>query len=626
MSAASVLVVEDNPQTRKLLRVTLESQGYTVLEAADGHDAVELARQDPDMIIQDLLLPDVDGLVLREQMRGATGRDSTPVIAISGFSQRLFCPEADRAGFSDRLLKPVEPSRLISTVRSHLPVGEEAGRSGAARVLVADDNDIQRKLTVLRLRGEGFEVLEAEDGDAAVRVARDAKPDVVLSDVLMPGLDGFDVCRTIRSSPEIESTPIVLASSAFIERADRELAASAGADRFVVRDPDLVGVIDAVRGALAGRPHAHAQGEAYDALHARRLSRQLALQAAETNVLTARCARQHAQLVVMSGISEALARETSIDVALDEVLARCLEASGLDFAALYVLAGPDDALELRSCAGVPIPVKEQALREALSAEKPLAEGGLLVAALSHGTTRLGVAVMGTLGGVLGDEQIVIASALSRQIGQAAALAAVQNELVASREATVIRLVHAIELRDGGTAEHTRRMSDLCVELAALAGIDPAEREHLRVASVMHDIGKVATPDAILLKPGTLTPEEFEVIKQHTEIGHELLKGSGSDLLDLAAEIAWTHHEHWNGGGYPRGLSGETIPLEGRIAAIADVYDALTSDRPYRPAMSEEETVAIMRSGRGTQFQPDLLDAFLDALPEITARHEQHQHT
>jgi HD-GYP domain-containing protein (c-di-GMP phosphodiesterase class II) len=132
---------------------------------------------------------------------------------------------------------------------------------------------------------------------------------------------------------------------------------------------------------------------------------------------------------------------------------------------------------------------------------------------------------------------------------------------------------------------------------------------------MHDIGKVATPDGVLQKPGRLTPEERKVMELHTTVGYQILEGSSSELLQMAATIALTHHERWDGDGYPQGLSGEEIPIEGRIVAVADVFDALLSDRCYRPAMSVEEAVTIMREGRGTHFDPEVADILLGHLEE-----------
>ena len=162
------------------------------------------------------------------------------------------------------------------------------------------------------------------------------------------------------------------------------------------------------------------------------------------------------------------------------------------------------------------------------------------------------------------------------------------------------------------------MSLYCTLLGRLAGLDAEQTEMIRIASPMHDVGKIGIPDRILLKPGALTPEERTVMEAHTEMGHRILAGSGVDLLDLAAELALTHHERMDGQGYPRGLEGEEIPLQGRIAAIADVFDALTSDRVYRPAHRPDEARETMLAGRGTQFDAELLDLFFGAWDDVLA--------
>jgi putative two-component system response regulator len=183
----------------------------------------------------------------------------------------------------------------------------------------------------------------------------------------------------------------------------------------------------------------------------------------------------------------------------------------------------------------------------------------------------------------------------------------------ANEETVRRLSKAVEFRDPETGSHIERMSHYCALLAGRLGLDP---DLMRVASGLHDVGKIATPDSILLKPGPLTPDEREEMERHAEIGYTLLRGSGIELLDHAAIIAWTHHERHDGTGYPRGLAGEEIPLPGRIAGVADVFDALTTDRVYRPALSVSEAVAFLQDERGRQFDPDVLDAFLDDLDPV----------
>ncbi len=192
----------------------------------------------------------------------------------------------------------------------------------------------------------------------------------------------------------------------------------------------------------------------------------------------------------------------------------------------------------------------------------------------------------------------------------------ESQVAASRAETIFRLARLVEVRDSDTGEHIVRMSAICGILARRCGMPPEQVETIRLASQLHDVGKVAIPDSILLKPGRLTAEEFEVVKGHAQAGHDMLAGSSSDVVQVGATIALTHHERFDGSGYPRGLAGHEIPTEGRIAAIADVFDALTSDRVYRAALPVASALEMMQEQRGAHFDPDLLDAFMKALPEV----------
>jgi putative two-component system response regulator len=155
-------------------------------------------------------------------------------------------------------------------------------------------------------------------------------------------------------------------------------------------------------------------------------------------------------------------------------------------------------------------------------------------------------------------------------------------------------------------------------LARLAGLDAERAEDIRIASPMHDVGKIGIPDRIMLKPGRLTDDERKVMEAHTEMGHRILAGSDVDLLDLAALMALTHHERIDGTGYPAGMAGDEIPIEGRITAVCDVFDALTSDRVYRPAFQPDEAREMMLKERGTQFDAELLDLFFGSFDDVLA--------
>jgi putative two-component system response regulator len=195
------------------------------------------------------------------------------------------------------------------------------------------------------------------------------------------------------------------------------------------------------------------------------------------------------------------------------------------------------------------------------------------------------------------------------------LRAAVAELSDSRRETITRLMRALEMRDGDTGAHIERIGRLAESLARWAGVEEERAQMIGLAAPMHDIGKIGISDQILLKPGPLEEDERREIERHPEIGREILIGSSTELLQLAATIAASHHEWWDGSGYPGELAGEEIPLEGRIVAIVDVFDALHSERCYRPALVPEQALQMMRDERGTHFDPDLFDTFMDHYEE-----------
>lgn len=191
-----------------------------------------------------------------------------------------------------------------------------------------------------------------------------------------------------------------------------------------------------------------------------------------------------------------------------------------------------------------------------------------------------------------------------------------RELRKTRLEVINRLGRAAEYRDNETGFHIIRMSKMSQVIALAYGMSEQKADILLHASPMHDIGKIGIPDHVLLKPGKLDSEEWEIMKTHTNIGEKILNGHDSKLLLIATEVAITHHEKWDGSGYPKGLSGDDIPITGRICAIADVFDALTSDRPYKKAWSIDQTLELIKQGRGCHFDPDLVDILLEKLDEI----------
>jgi putative two-component system response regulator len=189
--------------------------------------------------------------------------------------------------------------------------------------------------------------------------------------------------------------------------------------------------------------------------------------------------------------------------------------------------------------------------------------------------------------------------------------------------TLDRLARAAEFRDDQTGQHTYRVGRLAADIAQALGLEAARVKIIRRAAPLHDVGKIGIPDRILLKPGTLTREEFDVMKTHTNIGAGILGGSRFALMQLAAEIALTHHERWDGGGFPLGLEGDRILPEARIVSVADAFDAMTSDRPYRRALPQEDAWEILWGGAGSQWDEEVVEALADAIdrpPEEVVHH------
>ena len=173
-----------------------------------------------------------------------------------------------------------------------------------------------------------------------------------------------------------------------------------------------------------------------------------------------------------------------------------------------------------------------------------------------------------------------------------------------------RLARAAELRDDDTGMHTRRVGELAARIAAAVGLPPAQVEMIRRTAPLHDVGKIGIPDGVLLKAGRLTPDERALMQRHTLVGAQILSAGSSEMVRMAESIALAHHERWDGAGYPHGTAGDAIPLAARIVALADVFDALSSHRPYRPAWPHARVLAEIAAGRGSHFDPRVVDAFL----------------
>jgi len=203
-----------------------------------------------------------------------------------------------------------------------------------------------------------------------------------------------------------------------------------------------------------------------------------------------------------------------------------------------------------------------------------------------------------------------AETLAREVRHATA------EICLRERETIVRLARAAEFRDPETGAHIQRMARYSALIAERLGMTSSQVSNILLAAPMHDVGKLGIPDHILLKPGRLSPEERTIMMRHATIGHDILKDSASPVVQLGASIALSHHEKFDGSGYPNGLSGDDIPVEGRIVAVADVFDAITSVRPYKDSWPLEDAFGFLRDGRGKHFDPACIDVFFDSIDDI----------
>jgi putative two-component system response regulator len=339
------------------------------------------------------------------------------------------------------------------------------------KILIVDDDQRNRKLMVVQLESLGHEIHVAANGDEALDLIQDIDPDLVLLDVMMPGIDGYQVLEKIKGNRETMDLPVIMIT-ALSDTQSRVKAYDLGADDFISKPPDRTEMMVRVRSLLK------------------------------------------------------------------------------------VKAYHDEMARYRDN-------------------------------LEHEVGRI-------------TEQLHLAY---------------QNLKMASLD-TIYRLTQASEYKDEDTGAHIQRVSRLSQAIARRLSLPQKVQDSLLYAAPMHDVGKIGIPDEILLKPGVLNEDEWEVMKTHSLIGSQILSGSDSDILKMGEEIALTHHERWDGGGYPHHLAGEQIPITGRIVAVADVFDALTSRRPYRDPLPDEKATALVRDGADSQFDPRIVDAFISLGDEV----------
>jgi diguanylate cyclase (GGDEF)-like protein len=454
-----ILLIEDNPISRKLVRTALQLEGFTVIEAADGSTGLKLMEQRiPDLVLQDLLLPDMNGFELVSQLRALPGAAEIPILALSGLMAKDDERRIADAQFTDYLFKPVEPSVLISTIRTYL-ASNDAGLQKPIhnrRVLIIDDEPTQLKLFATYLRQMGFDVVTATNGFEGLVKARESHPDAIASDVLMPGMDGFELCMSLRSDPELAGIPIVLLSNNYAQEADRQLAQKVGARTLVEITPDFHAAINALQTLRDGPTVTPEDDSSIQAAHQERLARQLDRHVTLSAQLARRCATQSAQISVLARLGEDLLKG-SLDgrSLLDDLLAQYLDALGFSCGAIY-LSGPEKQLTLSAQIGFSNHIAnslatffghQEMLHDIILRQEPLSvsmtpEGkdpfarllsdsrseSLLISPLRAGKDELGVIILTSGASRLNSDWLAFSKAITNQIGQAIALSRAISKL------------------------------------------------------------------------------------------------------------------------------------------------------------------------------------------------------
>lgn len=547
------------------------------------------------------------------------------------------------------------------------------------KVLVVDDKEDARYLLSALLTGHGHQVLIATNGEEALERARADPPDLIISDILMPVMDGFRLCREVRKDDVLQNRLFVFYTATYTQDSDADFAMKLGADDFIRKptEPDafLARVEAVVAQALQGRAAREAapiQEAEVLRLYSDRLVEKLEKRSLDLQKELARrqqaeeALRRHAKRLeilrdIDIAILEARSPESVAQIAV-QALHSILLSARVSVATFDLAAGQARVIAVESAGAKALQVGDILPIESFGSARELAAGGVRriddveaiagrsskqEALLRAGIRSYIVVPLRARGELIGslnvgfsepheatDDAVQAATELGNQLAvamrqaqlrqdverQAAALerdvqeireAKAQTEegyrrLARALNQTVEALAAAIEVRDSYTAGHQRRVTDLAVAIGQKVGLSGEALQGLRVASTVHDIGKLAIPAELLSKPTKLTATEFRLIQSHPDVAREIL-GSVEFPWPVAVIVS-QHHERMDGSGYPLGLHGDKILLEARILAVADVVEAMVSHRPYRAALGVDAALAEIRAGRGVRYDAAAADA------------------
>ncbi len=488
------------------------------------------------------------------------------------------------------------------------------------RLLIVEDSPDDAELMVMRLEEEGFKPeWKRVENEVDFLKALEDKPDFILADWALPQFSGLRALELINERGV--DMPLILVSGSIGEEAAIKALHLGASDYILKGRSKRLG--QAVRRTLDLRRYQQ-----------------------EKKVAEAELKRRLAELEVLYKISSSLRYLESLEALLKSLLRQTLSALNADTGAIWLTDLKDSKLQMLSASGwftdldslvfepgeglvgstylrdepniSPEFVSDPRLNKKVLAQVPAGWGGVLVPIHSHEENIGVIVVAAPLPREFTDKELKLLNSIAEMAGIAVHrirlfedLQAASEDLVVAYHETIEGWSGALELRDQETEGHSKRVTALTLELAKNMGIADDQLIQIYRGSLLHDIGKMGVSDTILLKPGPLNDREWEIMRHHPRYAYELL--ARIDYLTPALNIPYCHHEKFNGSGYPRGLKGEEIPLEARIFAVVDVYDALISDRPYRLAWSREDALEHIKKESGTHFDPQVVELFLDLI-------------
>jgi PAS domain S-box-containing protein len=442
-----------------------------------------------------------------------------------------------------------------------------------SKILIADDNpSIREYLNGLLLKGD-YELVFSEDGEQALEMARAIEPDLLLLDVMMPKMSGLEVCQQIRQDAVLAEIPIIMIT-ALDDRNSRLQGIRAGADDFISKPFDAQ--------ELVARIGTITRLNRYRRLHEERAKFERLVKFSPDGVVIL---DDDGLILLANPAYIAMADISSENEAVNKPIELFIDpADGvqLHLKLAEMFSGRQDTIRfetvMRRPQGTQIPIE-------IHASLTQWEDGQAAQLIMHD--------------------------ISQRKQSEQKLKKAHQELTDAYNATIEGWAQTLELRDIETAGHSRRVTEWAVKLAQLMDFKGEELNDFLRGATLHDIGKIGIPDSILMKPDRLTEAEMTLMRQHTRYAFKVLSNVG--FTGPVVDIPHYHHERWDGTGYPEGLKGEEIPLSARIFAVVDVWDALSSDRPYRPAWPNSKVMAYIQEESGKHFDPAVVEAFLELL-------------